>query len=89
LTQPSGNPAIASRAESLASVPKHVGAALRLRQHDGIGTRRHDGIEVAVAKAACKSIDANQQARAVLSFAGIRDERRGAQPCVGLALRGN
>ena len=37
------------------------GAALRLRQHDGVGTRRHHSIEIGVGKAGRERVDAHQQ----------------------------
>src|SRR5215472_3558918 len=66
-----------------------IGAAFCLRQHDGVGTRGHDGVEIGVGKTGRKSVDANEEARAVRSFGGTRDESRRPYARIGLALRRN
>jgi len=66
-----------------------IGAALSLRQHDGVGTRGHHGVEIGVGETGRKSVDANQEARAVGGFDGILDESRCPHSRVGLALRRN
>jgi len=66
-----------------------IGAAFCLRQHDGVGTRGHDRVEIGVGKTGRKSVDANQEARAARSFDRALDEGRCPHACIGLALRGN
>ena len=81
----SGNPFSASRDRKLGVEMDHRGAAFRLRQHDGVGRRGHDRIEIAVNEAGVDRIHAHQQARAVLwpraRFSGRRARSCARPPC--------
>ena len=54
-----------------------AGAAFRLRQHDGVGPRRHHGIEVGIGEAGREAVDAHQEARPGRAAARGRAEKGG------------
>ena len=64
-----------------------VTATLGLRQHDGVGRRRHDGIEIGVDEAGCQPVDARDQTRAPVLLHGVPEKIRSAPARVALALR--
>ena len=61
-------------------------AALRLRQHDGIGTRRHHGVEIGIGEAGRERVDAHQETRSRRSRQRCLQKRRCARPRRVLAV---
>ncbi len=65
----------------------HARAAFGLGQHDGIGARGHDCIEIGVDQSGRDGVDAHQEARAVGRLASFLEEVRGAFSGGDLAFR--
>ncbi len=66
---------------------KDARTAFGLGQHDGVRARGYHGVEIGIGEAGGKSVDADQQARAVRGFDGILDEIRCAAAGGGLVFR--
>ena len=68
---------------------KECRSALGLRQHDGVGSRLHNGIEIGIDEAGREPVDAHAEERAFGFARGRLEESRRACARLPLAVRRN